>query len=159
MSARLVFLMSLVGATLPVCRVDAAHLPKRVDDPDFKGQLIAPLRTLVTTPRPVSLRRSFRSAGLDAPVLGLPESAHVAAGDSWSLGSFSTFKGMPRLHREHNSPPATGPPTHRPSWTIYSDPRAIASTADVERRPPQATLRQRVPRKPDLERHEKGKGG
>jgi hypothetical protein len=148
-SARLVFLVSLVGATLPACRVDAAHPPIRVDDPDFKGHIIAPLRTLATTRRPVSLRRSFRRAGLDAPnVFGLPESAHVAAGDSWSNGSFSTFKGIPRVHRKHISPPATGPPAYRPSWTIYSDPRAIVSTADDERRSPQATLRPRVLRKP-----------
>ncbi|HEY3257345.1 MAG TPA: hypothetical protein VGJ64_00705, partial [Gemmatimonadaceae bacterium] len=127
----------------------AASPPLRIDDPDFKGHVIAPLRTLESTRRPVSVRRSFRRAGLDAPnVFGLPESAHVAAGDSWSHGSFSTFKGKPRLDRKHISPPTTGPPTYRPSWTIVSDPRAIASTADTERRPPQATLRQRVPRKP-----------
>lgn len=149
MSARLVFLVSLVGATLPVCRLDAASPPLRVDDPNFKGQVIATLRTLVATPGTMSLRRSFRRSRLDAPNdFGLPESAHVAAGDSWSLSSFSTFKRIPRVHRKHISPPTTGPPTYRLSWTIVSDPRAIGSSADTERRPPQATLRQRVPRKP-----------
>ena len=158
MYARLVFLLSLAGATLPVCRVDAAHPPVRVDDPDFKGQIIAPRRTLVTTPRPVNLRKNFQRTRLGAPVYGLPESAHVAVGNSWSLGSISTFKGIPRPHRKHISPPATGPPAYRPPWTIHSDLRAIASTADAGRRPPQATLRQRLPRNPELERHQKGKG-
>ena len=141
MYARLVFLLSLVGATLPVCRVDATHPPLRVDDPNFKGQLIAPRRTLVTTPRPVSLRKSFQRAGWDAPVLGLPQTAHVVVGESWSLGSCSTFKGIPRPHRKHISPPATGPPPYRLSWMNSSALCAIASTADADRRPPQSTLR------------------
>ncbi len=150
MSARLVFLVSLLGATLPACRVHAASPPLRVDDPDFKGQIIAPLRTLATTRRPVSLRRSFRRTGLDAPnVYGLPESAHVAAGDSWSLGSFFTFKGIPRVHRKYISPPATGPPdVPVRAHDQFGPRRTIAPTADAERRPPQATFRQRVPRKP-----------
>ena len=158
--ARLVFLLSLLGATLPVCRVDAAHPPLRVDDPDFKGQLTAPLRTLVTTPRPVSLRRSFRSAGLDAAVLGLPESAPVAAGDSWSLGSFSTFKGIPRPHRKHIAPPATGPPAYRPSWIIFSSPPPTSS--DDLRRPLSDNASPVNLPNPfsihDLERFQKGKG-
>jgi hypothetical protein len=163
-SARLVFLVSLVGATLPVCRVDAAHPPLRVDDPDFKGQLTAPLRTLVTTPRPVSLRTSFRRAGLDAPVLGLPESAHVAAGDSWSLGSALTFKEIPRAHRKHTSPPATGPPAYRPSCTT-SGPPAITSAVtpghDLHGPPADNTSPLKVPDPfpvDDLERHQKGRG-
>jgi hypothetical protein len=126
-SARLVFLVSLVGATLPVCRVDAASPPLRVDDPNFKGQIIAPLRTLVATPGAMTLRKGFRRARRDAPnVFGLPESARVAAGDSWSLDSALTFKEIPRAHRKHTSPPATGPPAYRPSCTT-SGPPAITS--------------------------------
>jgi hypothetical protein len=162
--ARLVFLLSLMGATLPVCRVDAAHPPLRVDDPDFKGQVTAPLRTLVTTPRPVSLRTSFRRAGLDASVLGLPESAHVATVNSWSLGSFSTFKGIPRLHRNRISPPATGPPAYWPSGKT-SNPRAIASAPtpshDLHRSPSDNASPVNLPDPfsiHDLERHQKGRG-
>ena len=151
MSARLVFLVSLVGATLPVCRVDAASPPLRVDDPNFKGQILAPLRTLVTTPGAMSLRRGFRRSRLNAPNgFGIPERSHAVAGSSWSRGlSSSTFEGMPVLQRRHNSPPATGPPDVPVRAHVqFGSRRTIASTVDAERRSPQATFRRRVPRKP-----------
>ncbi len=109
---RWVLLASLLGA------LSSGHRDNATDGPLRDGPVSAvphqnhPSAT-VGTPDPSlrGVRGKYLRMRLDVPVdLAVPEPGQVALDLSDSRRGCPHYAGMPRLEREHISPPATGPP-------------------------------------------------